>query len=64
MQKKKFLQKSDEREVVSECAILAQKWSKIAPQEKLIFGSFQTILLCIEKGLAGGGSVAVGVSDM
>ena len=58
-------------------AILAQKWSKIAAQEKVNFlvceplwmGQDQQqhpILLCILWELAGGGSVAmaVGVSDM
>ena len=39
---------------------------KLARGEKLIFGSSQTILLCIVGELAGRGSpaVAVGVSDM
>ena len=52
--------------MVSEFAILAQTWSIIASEKKLIFGSLQTMLLCIVGELAAGGSVAaaVGVSDM
>ena len=34
---------------------------KLAQGKKLIFWSFQTILLCIVRGLARGGSVAVAV---
>ena len=53
--KKDSLQKSYERQVISEFAILAQKWSKIAPRKKIVFGSLQTILLYIVGELAGGG---------
>ena len=50
--------KSDEREVVSEYKIWTWK--------KIVFGSWQTIRLCIIAELAGGESVvvAVAVSDM
>ena len=39
---------------------------KLPVEKNLIFGSLQTILLCIVLELAGGGSVAVavGISDM
>ena len=59
------LEKSCEWTVVSDLAILNQKWSKIDAQN-ISFLSSQTILLSIGRELAGGGcmAVAVGVSDM
>ena len=56
--KKDSLGTNNERTLVSEFAIFAQKWLKFAEQNFFILG------LRRSRELAGGGSVAVGVSDM
>ena len=59
---KDSLQKIEEKKVVSEFSMLAQKWSKM-----LLFGVGKPPYCASIKGeLAGGGSVAVavGISDM
>ena len=47
--------------MISELAIVVQKWYKIGLRKKLIFVSLQTIVLWIVVVLAGGQSLAVAV---
>ena len=62
---KYFFHKSDKRDAVSECACLAQKWSKIAPQEKVGLWVFVNHPAVHSGGVSRGPmAVAVGFSDM